>query len=152
MTKIKRIFIDSDSIDDSELRTAQRTLYRIKENVSEDVFDELVDFAWHHADEAWEAVKSADEIYANSSLIPLAGYGNYTGSVVVMDVMMEKALKEDIKGKSIYFMRPYEDIEWDGIDLELFDKAFRYNFIYTLEDHDHFEQVDIDRVLRENKR
>lgn len=154
---MKRIFIDSDIVQEDELRTAQRRLSLIfeKSNIPyvDNVFDGVVDFAWHEADKAWTAVKSADEIYANSSLIPLCGYGSYTGSVVVMDVMMQKAIDEDVRGKSIYFLRSYDNIEWEGIDMSLIDKAFKHNFIYTLEFNDDykFEQVDIDKLIKRYK-
>lgn len=147
---MRRIFIDSDNIDKFEYRAAQRTVYGLVDGLPEEVFDEVVDFAWHEPEKAWDAVKRADEIYAQSSLIPLCGYGSYTGSVVVMDVMMAKAIAEDIRGKSIFFLRQYKDIEWEGIDLTLVDKAFKHNFLYTLENYDRFEQVDIDKLIRDH--
>lgn len=158
---MKRIFIDSDYIQDDEVRTSKRQLRRILEtsgiNTEGDIFDDVVGHAWHEPYQAWDAVKSADEIYANSSLVPLCGYGSYTGSVVVFDVMMEKAIAEDIKGKSVFFMRHYEDIEWDGIDLKILPKAFKHNKLFTLEYKDgsdfeeEFKEVDIKKLIKEHK-
>jgi len=148
---MKRIFIDSDVIQDDEVGTAEYTIEIAKGIQGDFTFDQVVGFAWHDGVPAWEAVKSADEIYANTSLVPLCGYGSYTGSVVVMDVMMEKAIAENITGKSIYFLRPFKDIDWEGIDMELVDKAFRKNYLYTLESDYKFEQVDIDSLIRKFK-
>lgn len=152
---MKRIFIDSDVLQPDELRTAQRRLHLIFEgNGTEhipEIFDAAVDFAWHDGDKAWEYVKSADEIYANTSLCPLCGVGTYTGSVVVMDVMMQKAIDENITGKSIFFMRPAKDIDWDGIDLELMPKAFENNKLFTLEYRSDFVQVDVNSLVRRYK-
>lgn len=151
---MKRIFIDSVKADEDEVESAEFTIEIMlnKKNlpIPTPIFNQVVSNAWHEADIAWEAVKSADEIYANSSLVPLSGFNSYTGSPVVFDVMMEKAITEDVRGKSVFFMRPFKNIYWEQIDVELLDKAFKHNFIYTLEDRD-FVQVDIDKVIRENK-
>src|SRR6478609_4289867 len=126
---IRRLFIDSAVLQDDELRSAQRRIANMLEGAGidfcEQVFDETKDFAWRDADKAWEAVKRCDEIYGNTSLVPLAGYGTYTGSVVVMDVMMKKAVDENVTGKSVFFLRPFKDIEWDGINLKLLKKVFK---------------------------
>lgn len=151
---MRRLFIESDVLKEDEYRTAQRRLHRIFRSTNtihiEEIFDETVAFAWHKADNAWEAVKRADEIYANSGLVPLCGYGTYTGSVVVFDVMMQKAIDEGIEGKSVYFLREIDDIDWEAIDLKLLDVAFRKNYLYTIKDLK-FEQVDIDALLRKFK-
>ena len=106
--EVKRLFIESDVLKEDEFRTAQRRVALVLEETgksfTKNVFDEKVDFAWHKPSEAWEAVKRADEIYGNTSLVPLCGYGSYTGSPVVMDVMMKKAIEENITGKSVIFL------------------------------------------------
>lgn len=148
---MKRLFIESDTLDQAELNTAKRRVYMIldknKIHCSDEVFDEIKDFAWHEGVEAWEAVKRCDEIYAMSGLIPLLGYGSYTGAPVVMDRMMQAAVAENITGKSVIFLRKFADIDWNNIDLTLLDKAFRKNFLFTLEEKE-FVQVDIDKILR----
>jgi hypothetical protein len=127
---IKRLFIESDVLQDDELHSAQRDVYEyltdhgINFENKKDVFDEICDFAYRKGESAWDFVKRCDEIYADSSLVPLLGYGTYTGSVVVMDVMMLKAIEENIIGKSVFFLREFDDIEWDGIDYKLFKKCF----------------------------
>lgn len=158
---MRRVFIDSDFIDEDEVSSAKRTLYHILSDSGvqfneDEPFNDVVGRAWHEPDKAWEVVKNSDEIYASTSLVPLCGYGTYTGSVVVMDVMMQKAIDEKIKGKSVYFLRQYKNIEWDGIDLKLLPKAFKNNKLYTLEYVDEnysqaFVEVDIKQVLTKNK-
>lgn len=146
---MKRIFIDSDVIDEDEVDTA---LLRIGWAMqSDDIeFDEVVDFAWHEGEKAWESVKSADEIYASTSLVPLCGYGTYTGSVVVFDVMMQKAIDENVTGKSVFILRSKEDIEWDGIDVKLMPEAFKNNKLFTFE-VDNFVEVDIKSLVKQYK-
>lgn len=150
----KRLFIDSDQIQDDELRRAKRRVSAILDKTKapycENVFDSTQGFAWHQAKEAWEAVKNADEIYGDTSLVPLSGYGTYTGSVVVMDVMMKKALDENIIGKQVFFLRPFMDIEWGGIDKKLLKQCFRHkNELFTLEfdgGEYHFAKVNVNDI------
>lgn len=154
---MKRIFIDSDFVQEDEVRSCSRTLsYMFEENKipfdKNKIFDEVVSFAWHEGDKAWEAVKNAEEIYADSSLVPLCGYGTYTGSVVVMDVMMQKAIDESITGKSIFFFREEDDIHWDGIDLKLLVKAFENNKLFCIDKlHDNFIAVDVKQIAKRYK-
>jgi hypothetical protein len=149
---IKRLFIETDILQKDELHSAQRTVRYILEDQGipshENVFDEIIDRAWHEWERAWEAVKRADEIYGDSSLVPLSGFGTYTGAPVVMDVMMKKAIEEKITGKSLYFLRDFNDIEWEGIDYKLLKKAFKKNKLFTLErgsNNDEFVEVDISK-------
>ena len=156
--KIKRLFLETDVLQADELRSAQRQVSNYLEDkgiaFSKDVFDEVKDFAWHKGEDAWEAVKRCDEIYSDSALVPLCGYGSYTGSVVVMDVMMQKAITENIKGKSLYFLRSFDDIKWDGIDYKLFKKCFKkgvndlYAREYDKEYNTRFELVDVSKIKR----
>lgn len=155
---MKRLFIESDVLDVSELRSSQASVALLLDSKhlsfpEEKVFDEVVDFAWHKPEVAWEAVKRSDEIYASSSLVPLAGYNTYTGAPVVLNVMMKKAIDENITGKSLIFIRSFDDIEWDQIDMKLLDKAFRKNFMYTLEYENGYvqKQVDIDKLIRDHE-
>lgn len=146
---IKRLFIETDILHESELKSAQRRVANILEDAGipfgKDVFDETKDFAWHDADAAWEAVKRADEIYGDSALVPLCGYGSYTGAPVVMDVMMKKAIDENITGKSLFFLRAFKDIEWEGVDNKLMKIAFKKNKLFTMEyDGNDYKFVPVD--------
>lgn len=146
---MKRLFIESDVLHEDELSSAQCSvaLYLESQKIPYNekyVFDETCDFAWHEADKAWEAVKRADEIYASSGLVPLCGYGSYTGAPVVMDVMMKKAIEEKITGKSLIFLRSFEDIDWQQIDMKILPKAFKHNKLFTLEYQDGYQLIPVD--------
>ncbi len=152
---MRRLFIETDVLQESELDTARITVAGILREkgipYSDNVFDETKDFAWHEADEAWDAVKRADEIYGDSALVPICGVGTYSGAPVIMDTMMRKTIDEGIKGKSLYFLRPFKDIWWDEIDRDLMRKAFKENKLFTLEFDDdeceyQFTEVDIDKI------
>lgn len=144
---MKRLFIETDVLQKDELRSAQRKVSIILgyKNIKhiKNIFDEVIDFAWHEGDKAWEAVLRCDEIYSDSSLVPLCGYGTYTGSVVVMDVMMKKAIEQKVTGKSLIFLRPFKDIDWKGIDYKLLTKAFKKNSLFTLEYQTGYELVKV---------
>lgn len=158
VTTIRRMFIETDFLQEDELRSAKRSVREyLGENsipFSNEIFDEVSDFAWQRGEAAWEAVKRCDEIYSDSSLVPLSGYGTYTGSVVIMDVMMKKAIDENITGKSLYFLRDFEDIEWEGINYKLFKKCFGkgMNKLYTKKyDEEYnmtFELVDVSKMKK----
>lgn len=152
---IKRLFIETDVLQKDELRNAQRILSEVLKrqglDYPKDVFDETKDFAWHDAEAAWEAVLRADEIYGDSSLVPLLGYGTYTGSPVVMNVMMKKAVDQKVTGKKLIFLRQYKDLDWDMIDLKLLRKAFKKNQLFTTEVNDvgfpyAFVPVDVTKI------
>jgi hypothetical protein len=146
----KRLFIDSDVLDEGELHTAQLhvELYLEAKGIPfcKDVFDEIIANAWHEPVPAWEAVLRADEIYASSGLVPLCGYGSYTGSPVVMDVMMQRAVDDKITGKSVIFLRPYKDIDWENVDSKLLKKVFKKNNKLFTFDNNELRQVDVNKI------
>lgn len=156
---MKRLFIESDVLQEDELSSSQCSvaLYLESQNIpynEKDVFDEVVEYAWHEADKAWDAVKRADEIYASSGLVPLCGYGSYTGAPVVMDVMMKKAIEEKITGKSLIFLRDYKDVDWEQIDIKLMPKAFANNKLFTMEYDNGYKlkPVDIEKLVKSYKK
>jgi hypothetical protein len=147
----KRLFIETDVLQKAELQHARRTVADILDQKGEsyckEVFDDVRDFAWHKGVEAWNAVKRADEIYGDSSLVPLCGFGSYTGAPVVMDTMMKNAIEEKITGKSLIFLRPFEDINWEQIDYKLLKKCFKKNKLFVVEFNDvscHYELKPVD--------
>lgn len=89
-------------------------------------FSKVFDHAWHHLDEVWEAIKNAEEIYATSSLMPLVG-GSYMGAPVIFNGMCERAVKENITGKSVIIFNTLENIEWYMIDVKIMKQAFKAN-------------------------
>lgn len=121
----RRIFLESDILHEDEFRSAKRDARCIAEKNGEEFkdFDEALDFAWHDLDKTWKAVKAADEIYANTSLMPLVG-NSYMGAPVIFNGMMERAIKEKVKGKDVYILRTLADIDWDMIEVKLMSKAF----------------------------
>lgn len=154
---MKRIFIESDIVDDAQLRRLERNVYNYWNNkgvvLPDDIFDEVIDRAWHDPERAWNAIKEADEIYAVSSLTPLLGYGTYTGAPVVFNTMMQKIIDTELTGKSLILQTSLDDIDWDDIDPELLDKAFKKNFMYVLEWNDakkeyELNQIDINNIIR----
>ncbi len=151
-----RLFIETDVLQQEELETATFIVSDILDHkgllYSKGVFDSTVEFAFTEPQKAWEAVKKADEIYGDSALIPLGGIGTNTGAPVVMNVMMYNAIQEGIEGKSVYFLRAYKDIHWDGIKEELVHKAFINNKLFTLETNDdesRFVEVDTENFTNE---
>jgi len=138
-----RIFIESDVLDESELRSVERRLYLINSDFER--FQEILDFAWHDLEKTWASVKRADEIYANSSLMPLIG-GSYTGAPVIFDGMCERAIKQNVTGKDVYILRPQKDIYWEMIDIKQMKKAFKNNRLFMYNEDRNIIQVDIKNV------
>jgi hypothetical protein len=156
ITSIKRrIYIESDILHVTEIRDAQREVRGICKAKSAEfikrVFAEIIDYAWHDLEKTWAAVKKADEIYANSSLMPLSG-GSYTGAPVIFNGMCERAIKEQIKGKDVYILNSLENIEWYMIDIDLMRGAFKHNnlFMYNDEFSYNMEKVDIYKIDKRN--
>ncbi len=133
----RRIFIESDILHSDEVQDAQREVYSLAKSKGlkcvDRVFSQVLDFAWHDLEKTWTAVKNADEIYATSSLMPLVG-NSYMGAPVIFNGMCERAIKENITGKSVYILNQLKNIYWDMIDLELMKKAFKKNDLYMYDD------------------
>ena len=132
--KIKtRLFIESDILHKEELDSsknhAELVLNNLKQPFIDDIFDTCIDFAWHNIPKTWDLVKKHDQIWADSSLMPLSG-GSYIGSPLIFNKMMEKAIEEDIRGKDVFILRQLKDIYWGMIDLKLIKTAFKHNNLY----------------------
>lgn len=146
----RRIYIESDILQADEFRSAQREVfYFLKEkgfNCVERVFSEVLDFAWHDLEQTWNAVKDADEIYATSSLMPLTG-NSYTGAPVIFNGMCERAINENVVGKSVIILNQLKNIHWDMIDKKLMKKAFKKNDLYMYDDeYENLIKVDINKI------
>lgn len=146
----RRIFIESDVLHDDELRSVQRKVMCLLEDKSEpfieNVFDETLDYAWHDLGKTWEAVKKADEIYADSSLMPLVS-DSYMGAPVIFNAMCQLATKENVTGKSVFILRRQKDIHWDMIDLKIMKKAFKENSLYMYDDeYENIIKVDVQKI------
>lgn len=146
-----RIYIESDILHEEEYRAAQGKAANIIEEAGADfikeVFNEALDFAWHDLEKTWRAVKKADEIYANTSLMPLVG-NSYMGAPVIFNGMMERAIKENVKGKSVFIMRSIKDVQWDMIEVKLMKKAFKHNDLYMYDENRNMVKVDISKIKK----
>lgn len=148
----RRIFIESDILKADELRGAQREAYELSEQMGEKcierVFSQVLDFAWHDLETTWNAVKNADEIYADSSLMPLSG-GSYNGAPVIFNGMCERAVKEGVKGKKVIILNSLKNIYWHMIDLKVMKQAFKNNDLYMYdENHDKLIKVDVKKIKK----
>lgn len=148
----RRIYIESDFLKADEFNRAQRTVHSFaKENgldVVERAFSLVLEFAWHKLDETWESVKRSDEIYAISSLMPLIG-GSYSGAPVIFNGMCERAVRENVSGKSVFILNSLENIEWDMIDMDLMMKAFKSNDLYMYNENYDLKKVDITTIKQQ---
>lgn len=144
----KRLFLESDILHEDELRFVRRKVYFILKDLGEEfdgkvVFDTTIDYAWHKLDEVFEAVKSHDQIFADTSLMPLIS-GHYSGAPVIFNEMMKRVIEEGVEGKEVFILTPYDDVYFDDsmIDLELIPQAFKNNklFFYT-DDYDNIIEL-----------
>lgn len=148
----RRIFIESDILQADEFKHAQREVYGLAKDKGlkcvDRVFSQVLDFAWHDLEKTWAAVKNADEIYATSSLMPLVG-NSYMGAPVIFNGMCERAIKENITGKSVYILNQLKNIYWDMIDMDVMKEAFKENDLYMYDDeYENLIKVDVN-ILKE---
>ena len=147
----KRIYIESDILQASEVSSARRELQSLckEKNLKyvERGFSRILDMAWHDLENTWESVRWADEIYAKTSLVPLVG-GSYTGAPVIFNGMCERAIKENITGKEIYILNTLDNLEWDMINIPLMKKAFKNNNLWMWNDNYDFEKVNIKKIKK----
>lgn len=152
VTDIKRrIYLESDILHADELRSAQREVANMcddkKVKYTNRVFSEVIDFAWYDLAKTWEAVKKADEIYSDSSLIPLSG-NSYTGAPVIFNGMCERALKENVTGKDVYILNSLSNIHWDMIDIPLMKKVFKNNNLFMYDENYNIAKVDVSKIKK----
>lgn len=147
----KRIFIESDILQAEELRSAQREVFDLAKSKGlrcvDRVFSQVLDFAWHDLEKTWAAVKSADEVYSDSSLMPLTG-GSYIGAPVIFNGMCERAIKEKVEGKSVYILNYLKNIYWGMIDIKLMKQAFKKNSLYMYDEQHNLVKVDVSKVKK----
>ncbi len=152
ITKIgmkRRIFISSDLLNADEFRMAQGEVIDFAEvnglTGVERVFSQVLDFAWHDLEKTWEAVRNADEIYAVSSLMPMAGGG---GAPVIFNGMCERAVKENITGKSVIILNELKHVYWHLIDIKLMKQAFKKNDLYMYNNTSDLIKIDITKIKK----
>jgi hypothetical protein len=149
----RRIFIESDVLHADELRSAQQAVSKMckEKNLSSArrVFQDILDYAWFDLEKTWQSVKNSDEIYSQSSLMPLTG--GYTGAPVIFNGMCERAIKENVTGKDVYILNSVENIYWDMIDMDVMVKAFEKNKLFMYNEDYEMVEVDVKTISKENK-
>lgn len=126
---MKRLFLENDNkLDLSRVKSYIRDTFNYKDD-PEKFFDTILLEATFNPMEAWEAVKSHDEIFAESSLIDMMGVSGGT----LFNNMMYHTIEAGLTGKKVYFFSSKEDIWWDNLERDLFEKAFLNNQLFTLE-------------------
>jgi len=147
----RRIYLESDVLHATELSRAQDEVGDLclekGDKFIRRVFSDVLEYAWHDLPGTWEAVKKADEIYSDSSLIPLVG-GSYSGAPVIFNGMCERAVKENIKGKDVYILNELSNIYWDMIDIPMMKKAFKYNNLFMYNKEREMIKVDISKIKK----
>lgn len=147
----RRIFIQSDILQADEFRDAQRTVHNLAEKNGlkcvDRIFSQVLDHAWHDLEKTWKAVKNSDEIYATSSLIPIIG-NSYTGAPVIFNGMCERAIKENITGKSVFILNRLKNIYWGMIDFKLMKKAFENNSLFMYDDEYEVIKIDVSKIKK----
>ncbi len=145
----RRIFISSDLLNATEFRSAQFEVYDFAKmqglTCVDRGFSQVLDFAWHDLEQTWEAVRSADEIYAISSLMPMAGGG---GAPVIFNGMCERAVKENITGKSVIILNELKHVYWHLIDIKLMKQAFKKNDLYMYNNTSDLIKIDITKIKK----
>lgn len=147
----RRIYLESDILHASELRSAQREVKDLcdekKEPYVRRVFSDVIDYAWHDLEKTWAAVKIADEIYSDSSLVPLCG-GSYMGAPVIFNGMRKKAIEENVTGKDVYILNFLSNIHWGMIDIPLMKKAFKNNNLFMYNEERDIVKVDVSKIKK----
>lgn len=148
---MKRLYIENGPMEFNEdvFGTAQRQVYiwkNIKVGADEKVFDIVIDDASNKTTDLLKAIQECDEIYTRTSFC--RGGEGTIDSADLFDKLMESVISKNITNKTLYILNEYDRIMWNELDHKLLDKAFKKNYIYTLNYETGFEQVDIDELLR----
>jgi len=150
---VRRIYIESDILSAEEVRRVQREVKDLCDTAAvkctRRVFSEMLDYAWHDLEKTWAAVKKADEIYSESSLMPLCG-NSYMGAPVIFNGMCERAIKEGVEGKSVFILNSLKSIYWDMIDIPTMKKAFKKNSLYMYDENHEMKKVDVSKIRKRN--
>ncbi len=147
----RRIYIESDILHADELGDAQNTVECLcdekKVKYVRRIFSEVLDFAWHDLERTWASVKRADEIYSNSSLLPLSG-GSYMGAPVIFNGMCERAIKEGVTGKDVYILNSFKNVSWGMIKIDLMKQAFKNNNLFMYNDDYDMIKINVSKIKK----
>jgi len=145
----RRIYIESDILQASEFRGAQSDVHHILKGQGlthvDRVFSQVLDFAWHDLEKTWASVKNADEVYTVSSLMPLSG-GSYMGAPVIFNSMCERAIKENVTGKSVIILNNLEKIDWYMIKIDIMKEAFKQNGLWMYNNEYNLVKIDVSKI------
>lgn len=144
----RRIYIESNILHSDEFVSAQEAAIDFISgrglSYVDRVFNDVLERAWHDLAKTWEAVKSADEIYATTSLVPLSN--SYSGAPVIFNGMCERAVKENIKGKTVVIFNSLENISWNMINTKLMKQAFKENTLIMYNKNYDLVEIDITKI------
>lgn len=153
MANVKRLFIEIDPIKADELET-WATSSVLMHGLPDDnalistFFDTVIDCAYRRGAEVWDAVKTHDEIYASTALIPRGSYGGSTGAGALFNQLMDLSIKEKITGKKIFILRSYDEVMWDQLEPSLIKKALQKNDLFVQRDYDTWEKINVAKLLK----
>lgn len=144
--KIKRLFIEIDEEDDGKLRTWMRQVYLRNNLNTEEVFDKIISGAGGQPQETFQAVVEHDEIYASTSLI--YSYMSVS-SADLFNTLMFQANKNGVKGKRLYILREFNQVQWDNLRYKLAQECFANNQLFVLPDDwaDGWREISLDELL-----
>lgn len=147
-TKIKRLFIEIDNADEGEMTT---WMYQVclRHNLdldTEEVFDKIISEAGLQPQDTFQAVVDHDEIYASTAL-----YDNYTGvsSPTLFNSLMYHANKNGVKGKKLYILREFNNVQWENLKADLAKECFTNNQLFVLPDDwaDGWREITLEELI-----
>ena len=101
----------------------------------EDIFHDAIFDAAENPEQVWAAVVKADDIFIDTSFVGSSGE--------LFNKIAKAAIENNIKGKRIFNLRPYNYIATDiGLDRELFRQIATLNDVYFMTgNYKFFEQI-----------
>ena len=139
---MSKLFIENDSeLDFSRVKYYLKDLFNY-DGEPKDFFDETICDATFNQMECWEAVKNADEIFAETSLIDNMGIDGG----MLFNNMMYQCIEENISNKKLYFFTSKKDVWWSNLREHLLREVFKNNELYTIENNK-FEKADIEEII-----
>lgn len=148
----KRLFIELEELDHDRMGTLIKYLTRKGITKFDTVYDEVANYDIDQMKEVVEAIKSHDEIYADTALID-NWLSPVRAGMFFSNMIYQCVVKDGAEGKSVFIFRIYSGIIWNSISKHMLTEGFKKNYLYCLADGDdlaEFEQVDIDKLLKEN--
>ena len=149
---MKRLFIeiakgDNDSIDTYSCLSC--LMQGIEDVDPYNFFDTIIDNANKRKSEIINAILTHDEIYIPSALI----YNGEQSAGDLFNEIMQYAILNFIEGKSVYFLREYNQISWEELNKTLVKRCFIKNQMFVQDDEkEKFIKIDIKKLLKDKFR